>query len=88
MKQLWNKLIKEVRAKRVAGPFNEIPFDNYIQSPIGMVLKSEPESKQTRLIFHLSYDFGEKTSDKSLNLHTREEICLVKYNNLNKAVAQ
>ena len=29
--ELWNKLIKEVKVKRVAGPFNSIPFDNYIQ---------------------------------------------------------
>ena len=37
---LWNKLIKEVRLQRVAGPFKDIPFDNYIQSPIGLVPKA------------------------------------------------
>ena len=37
--QLWNKIIKEVRLGRVAGPFNKIPFKNYIQSPIGLVPK-------------------------------------------------
>ena len=52
--ELWNKLMKEVRLKRVAGPYNTIPFDNFIQSPIGLVPKDG--GKQTRLIFHLSYD--------------------------------
>ena len=55
---LWNKLIKEVKAKRVAGPFREIPFDNFIQSPIGLVPK---DNDQTRLIFHLSYDGHKRT---------------------------
>ena len=38
--QLWNKLMKEVRLKHVAGPFETIPFKNFIQSPIGLVPKS------------------------------------------------
>ena len=42
---LWNKLMKEVHLKRVAGPFNDIPFENFIQSPIGLVPKSS--SNQT-----------------------------------------
>ena len=29
---LWNKLIKEVRLKRVAGPFKSIPYEYFIQS--------------------------------------------------------
>ena len=33
---LWNKLMKEVKLNRVAGTFETIPFDNYIQSPIGL----------------------------------------------------
>ena len=37
---LWNKIMKEVKLKRVAGPFKEVPFDNYIQSPIGLVPKT------------------------------------------------
>ena len=27
---LWNKLMKEVKLKRVAGPFKQVPFDNFI----------------------------------------------------------
>ena len=39
--ELWNKLMKEVNLKRVVGPFNQIPYDNFIQSPIGWYLKQE-----------------------------------------------
>ena len=52
---LWNKLMKEVKLGRVAGPFKEIPFDNFIQSPIGLVPKAGGDGNETRLIFHLSY---------------------------------
>ena len=31
---IWNKVMKEVKLGRVAGPFSKI--DNYIQSPIGL----------------------------------------------------
>ena len=53
---LWNKLMKEVKAKRVAGPFSEsdIPFTNYVQLPLGLVPK---QGNKARMIFHLSYDF-------------------------------
>ena len=43
--KLWNNIIKEVRMKRVAGPYDEIPFDNYIQSPIGLVPKDGNSGK-------------------------------------------
>ena len=51
---LWNKVMKEVKLGRVAGPYKSPPFDNFIQSPVGLVPKSGRD--QTRLIFHLSYD--------------------------------
>ena len=35
--QLWNKVMKEVKLGRYAGPFESIPYDNFIQSPIGLV---------------------------------------------------
>ena len=50
---LWNKVMKEVKLKRYAGPFEQIPFKHFIQSPIGLVPKDG--GKDTRLIFHLSY---------------------------------
>ena len=53
---LWNKVMKEVKEQRYAGPFEKIPFSNYIQSPIGLVPKDG--GKDTRLIFHLSYPRG------------------------------
>ena len=52
---LWSKVMKEVHLKRFAGPFEEVPFRHYMQSPIGLVPKA---GNQTRLIFHLSYDFN------------------------------
>ena len=56
--ELWNKVMKEVKEKRYAGPFEEIPFEHFIQSPIGLVPKDG--GKDTRLIFHLSYPRGRK----------------------------
>ena len=53
---LWNKVMKEVKLKCFASPFERIPFKYYIQSPIGLVPKDG--GKATRLIFHLSYPRG------------------------------
>ena len=50
---LWNKVMKEVKLKRYAGPFKKPPFENFIHSPSGLVEKDG--GKDTRLIFHLSY---------------------------------
>ena len=81
--ELWNKLMKEVKAERVARPFDEVPFDNYIQSPIGLVPKKGSEG--TRLIFHLSYSFDEKDG-RSLNSLTPKDKCSVRYNDIDYAV--
>ena len=70
---LWNKVMKEVKEERYAGPFDKIPFDSYIQSPIGQVPKDG--GKNTRLIFHLSYPRGKGTS---VNANTPAEMCSVK----------
>ena len=67
MVELWNKVMKEVGLGRYAGPFKEVPYPNYIQSPIGLVPKDG--GKKTRLIFHLSYDFNHKNGE-SLNHYT------------------
>ena len=79
--QLWNKVMKEVKEERYAGPFEEIPFENYIQSPIGLVPKDG--GKDTRLIFHLSYPRGKGTS---VNANTPAEKCTVKYPDFNNAI--
>ena len=79
--QLWNKVMKEVKEERYAGPFESIPFDNYIQSPIGLVPKDN--GKDTRLIFHLSYPRGKGLS---VNANTPKHKCTVKYPDFNEAI--
>ena len=76
-----------MRHQRVAGPFDEVPFSSFVQSPIGLVPKVGNSGK-TRLIFHLSYDFGPEEKDKSLNYHTPHKLCSVQYNNLDHATAR
>ena len=78
---LWNKVMKEVKEKRYAGPFETIPFEHYIQSPIGLVPKDG--GKNTRLIFHLSYPRGKGLS---VNANTPVEKCTVKYPDFNDAI--
>ena len=48
--EMWNKVMKEVKEHRYAGPFEQIKFQNYVQSPIGLVPKA---GNKTRLIFHV-----------------------------------
>ena len=81
--QLWNKLMKEVNLNRIAGPFIDPPFVNYIQSPIGLVPKVGTD--KTRLIFHLSYQFKQEPKG-SLNAHTPKHLCTVKYNDVDYVV--
>ena len=37
---LWNKVMKELKLKHYAEPFKEIPFENFIQTPIGLMQKT------------------------------------------------
>ena len=80
--ELWNKVMKEVKNKRFAGPYLEkdIPFKNFIQSPIGLVEKDG--GKDTRLIFHLSYP----KDGNSVNYGTPQELCKVEYPSFEDAV--
>ena len=80
--ELWNKVMKEVAAKRYAGPFEEVPFKHFIQSPIGLVPKDK--GKKTRLIFHLSYPRDGKAT--SVNACIPKEVCSVKYPDFQEAV--
>ena len=92
--ELWNKVMKEVELKRYAGPFKDIPFENYIQSPIGLVPKDG--GQKTRLIFHLSYPRKPPTKqleeanitweEKSVNANTPPDLTKVKYPDFDKAV--
>ena len=79
--EMWKKIMKEVKLGRFTGPFSKPPFKNFIQSPIRLVPKA---NNQTRLIFHLSYNF--KNGNPSLNALTPKEICTVKYEDLDVAV--
>ena len=81
-RELWSKLMQEVSLRRVAGPFQTIPFENYMQSLTGLVPKDN--GRKTRLIFHLSYEF--KDGLGSLNRHTPEHLCTVSYNDLDHTV--
>ena len=76
---LWNKVMKEVKLCRYAGPFSEPPFKFFVQSPIGLVPK---DGTNHRLIFHLSYP----RSGDSINSGTPREICKVKYCEFDDAI--
>ena len=78
---LWNKVMKEIKAGRFAGPFEEVPYEFFIQSPIGLVPKDG--GKETRLIFHLSYP---RKGKLSVNANTPDHLCKVKYPDFAKAV--
>ena len=78
--ELWNKVMKEVKAKRYAGPFKKVPFQNFIQSPIALVPKNK--GTKTRLIFHLSYP----RNGQSVNSCIPKEMCTVKYQDFDAAV--
>ena len=75
--------MKEVKLKRYAGPYEEIPYEFFVQSPIGLVPKA---GGQTRQIFHLSHNFGHEERQKSINYHTPDELCSVKYKDLDHAI--
>ena len=79
--ELWNKVMKEVKELRYAGPFPEIPFENYIHSPIGLVPKDQ--GQKTRLIFHLSHPRDQGTS---VNQNTPTELSTVKYKDFDEVV--
>ena len=81
--ELWNKVMKEVKAHHYAGPFKEPPMQYFVQSPLRLVPKA---GNKTRLIFHLSYDFGVEDCQKSVNWHTPDDLCTVKYQDLDSAV--
>ena len=76
--------MKEVKLKRFAGPFQQIPFDKFIQSPVGLVPKDE--SRDSILIFHLSYPRLKGRVQKSVNANTPRDLCSVKYPDFMEAV--
>ena len=82
---LWNKVMKEVKLNRYAGPFKNPPFDNFIQSPIGLVPKDA--GKDMRLIFHLSHPrIPHDQKPLSVNGNTIEKECSVSYPDFSDAI--
>ena len=81
--QLWNKVMKEVKLEWYAGLYETIPFEHYIQSPIGLVPKDGGYS--TRLIFHLSH-LQNPQKGYSVNANTPKDLCSVNYPDFNEAI--
>ena len=80
--ELWEKVMKEVKEKRFAGPYEgKPPYRYFIQSPIGLVPKDK--GHKTRLIFHLSYPRQGKTS---VNSGIRKDDCTVVYPDFAEAI--
>ena len=79
---LWNKVMKEVQLKRHAGPYpsDSPPFQFYIQSPIGLILKDN--GRDMRLIFHLSYP----RTGESINSGMPRELASVQYPDFSEAI--
>ena len=82
--ELWSKIMREVKLKRVAGPFKTVPFNDYVQSPIGLVPKAG-SGDQTCLIFHLSYN-NKEDGLGSVNSAIPKNKCSVKYRDVDYAV--
>ena len=78
--ELWNKMMTEVKDKRFAGPYESVPFEHFIQSPVGLVPKDK--GTKTRLIFHLSYP----RDGDSVNSGIPHEKCTVQYPEFDQAV--
>ena len=55
------KIMKELDAECIAGPFEAPPFNNFVCSPLGVCPKKKPGS--FRLIHHLSYPEGKSVND-------------------------
>lgn len=72
------KLNKEVKLGRMAGPYDAIPFPTLRVSPVGLVPKKDGDQ---RLIHHLSYPEFESVND-----YIDPHICTVKYSNVDEAV--
>ncbi|XP_053392697.1 uncharacterized protein LOC128555162 isoform X1 [Mercenaria mercenaria] len=76
------KLSKELEANRIAGPFTEIPLENFRVSPIGVVPKKEPG--EFRMIHHLSYP---RNSGDSVNDQIPSSCTEVSYESIEDAIA-
>ena len=80
--ELWNKVMNEVELGRYACPFEDPPFDYFVQSPIGLVPKDKGTKTRLILIFHLSYP----KDGESVSSGIPYDKCKVKYPDFDEAV--
>ena len=73
------KLSKELKLGRIAGPFSEKPFSSLRLSPLGLIPKKAPG--EFRLIHHLSFPYG-----TSVNSHIPTEASSVRYASIDDAI--
>ena len=69
------KLIQEVKAGRIADPFDTLPFKNFCVSPLGVVPKKIPG--EFRLTHHLSFPRGASVNDGISSEHSTVSYCRV-----------
>ena len=77
---VFSKLRKEIEEGRIAGPFEQPPFDDFHCSPVGLVPKKVPG--EYRLIHHLSYPPG-----GSINDSIPKEFSSVSYASISDAIS-
>ena len=80
MDRVMQKLDKEIKLGRIAGPFDSLPIPNLIVSPVGLVPKAQ--KGKFRMIHHLSHPDGD-----SINDGIDRDICQVKYANFDDAIS-
>ena len=73
-------LKKELEKGRIAGPFQCIPFEHFISSPIGLIPKKE--TNKYRMIHDLSYPHSE-----GVNVFISKEDSTVSYETLDTVIA-
>ena len=61
------KLQRELDLERIAGPFEEVPFDNFKCSPLSLREKSEPG--KYRLLHNLSYPYDSTSVNGGIEQH-------------------
>ena len=76
---VWEKLSKELALNRIAGPFDKLPFQNFVCFPIGIVPKKVPGKFWH--IHHLSYPSG-----SSVNDGIPKKLASVKYQTVDDAI--
>ena len=72
-------MVKEIKAGRVAGPFDISPFPNLQISPLGLVPKKKVG--EYRVIHHLSYP-----DHLSINDGIPQDKCTVQYQTIDDAI--